>query len=161
MRRALQLLLFGALAATTHAQEIEESVDGTGVESVDGTGTQAASSTDSVDGTGTQSVDGTGTQSVDGTGTQAASSPDSVDGTGTQSVDGTGTQSVDGTGTRSVSLTETDAQQYTVARGDTLGKIARQFYGDAAQWTRVYEANRDKIADPDHLEVGIVLTIPG
>ena len=35
------------------------------------------------------------------------------------------------------------AQEYTVKSGDTLSKIADQFYGNGAKWEKVYEANRD------------------
>src|SRR5579884_3791240 len=38
--------------------------------------------------------------------------------------------------------------QYTVVSGDTLAAIAQHWYGNGALWTRVYEANRDQIADP-------------
>jgi hypothetical protein len=47
---------------------------------------------------------------------------------------------------------------YTVRRGDTLGKIARQLYGDAARYTLIVRANR--IPDPDRLAVGQELVIP-
>ena len=38
---------------------------------------------------------------------------------------------------------------YTVKRGDTLGRIARKFYGDAARYPLIVSANR--ISDPDRL----------
>jgi tetratricopeptide (TPR) repeat protein len=49
---------------------------------------------------------------------------------------------------------------YRVQRGDTLAGIAQAVYGDAARWTQIYEANRDKIADGNRLPVGAILTIP-
>jgi len=49
-------------------------------------------------------------------------------------------------------------QTYNVKRGDTLGKIARQFYGDAARFPLIVSANR--ITDPDKLRVGQRLVIP-
>lgn len=51
---------------------------------------------------------------------------------------------------------------HTVVKGENLRTIAayREIYGDRSQWTRIYEANRDKILDPDNIEPGIVLTIP-
>jgi nucleoid-associated protein YgaU len=53
------------------------------------------------------------------------------------------------------------AQTYTVEPGDTLQTIAEQFYGDATQWQRIYNANRDAIGDtPDALKVGTQLRIP-
>ncbi|MFI7638198.1 LysM peptidoglycan-binding domain-containing protein [Nonomuraea sp. NPDC049400] len=42
----------------------------------------------------------------------------------------------------------------------TLEGIARHMYGDAAQWTRIYEANRDAIHHPDRLRTGQVLRVP-
>jgi nucleoid-associated protein YgaU len=51
-------------------------------------------------------------------------------------------------------------QTYTVKSGDTLSKIAQQFYGDSGQYMRIFEANRDKLKDPDKIQVGQRLTIP-
>jgi nucleoid-associated protein YgaU len=51
-------------------------------------------------------------------------------------------------------------QTYTVQSGDTLSKIAKQFYGDASKYNRIFEANRDKLSDPDKIQVGQSLTIP-
>src|SRR5215207_10448597 len=50
---------------------------------------------------------------------------------------------------------------YTVVAGDTLRKIAERFYGDENQWPRIFNANRDQITNPDQIQVGWVLTIPG
>ena len=44
--------------------------------------------------------------------------------------------------------------------GDSLSKIAKHQYGDAAKWHAIYEANRDKIKNPDLIHPGQVLTIP-
>lgn len=52
------------------------------------------------------------------------------------------------------------SQTYTVRPGDTLSKISKQFYGDANQYMRIFNANRDKLRDPDRIQVGQVLTIP-
>jgi len=52
------------------------------------------------------------------------------------------------------------AQKYTVKGGDTLSKISKQFYGDANQYMRIFEANRDQLSDPNMIDVGQVLTIP-
>jgi LysM repeat protein len=49
-------------------------------------------------------------------------------------------------------------QTYIVQRGDTLGKIAKRFYGDAAKYPLIVSANA--IADPDTLLVGQALVIP-
>ena len=50
---------------------------------------------------------------------------------------------------------------YTVVSGDSLSKIAKNHYGDAAKWHQIYEANKSLIGNnPDHIEVGQVLTLP-
>ena len=51
-------------------------------------------------------------------------------------------------------------QSYTVQSGDTLSKISKQFYGDAARYMKIYEANRDQLKDPDKIKPGQVLKIP-
>ncbi len=57
--------------------------------------------------------------------------------------------------------TAAGSQAYTVQAGDTLSKIAKQHYGDANQWRKIFEANRGTISDPDKIQVGQRLTIPG
>jgi nucleoid-associated protein YgaU len=59
------------------------------------------------------------------------------------------------------SAATTGAQSYTVKSGDTLSKIAKQHYGDANQWHKIFEANRGTLSDPDKIQVGQELTIPG
>ena len=49
---------------------------------------------------------------------------------------------------------------YTVKAGDSLSKIAKREYGDASQWKKIHEANRDLIPNPDLIHPGQVLTIP-
>ena len=50
---------------------------------------------------------------------------------------------------------------YTVVSGDSLSKIAKHHYGDAAKWHQLYEANKDLIGtNPDKIEIGQVLTLP-
>jgi nucleoid-associated protein YgaU len=51
-------------------------------------------------------------------------------------------------------------QTYTVVSGDNLSKIAKKFYGDAKQWRRIFEANKDTIENPDLIYPGQVLKIP-
>lgn len=52
------------------------------------------------------------------------------------------------------------SQTYTVKPGDSLSKIAQQFYGSASEYMRIFNANRDKLQDPDKIRVGDQLTIP-
>jgi nucleoid-associated protein YgaU len=49
---------------------------------------------------------------------------------------------------------------YRVENGDMLGKIAKKVYGSASKWRVIYDANRDVLASPDDLEVGMALRIP-
>ena len=51
-------------------------------------------------------------------------------------------------------------QTYTVKAGDTLSKVSKQFYGNPNEYMRIFYANRDKLRDPDKIQVGQELTIP-
>jgi len=51
-------------------------------------------------------------------------------------------------------------QTYEVKGGDNLSKISKQFYGDANEYMRIFYANRDKLNDPDKIQVGQQLVIP-
>ena len=49
---------------------------------------------------------------------------------------------------------------YTVAAGDSLSKIAKNFYGNPGQYMKIFEANKDKLTDPNKINVGQELVIP-
>jgi nucleoid-associated protein YgaU len=49
---------------------------------------------------------------------------------------------------------------YTVAAGDSLSKIAKSFYGNANLYMKIFEANKDKLSDPDKIKPGQELVIP-
>jgi len=51
-------------------------------------------------------------------------------------------------------------RRYTVKAGDTLSKISREFYGDANQYTKIFNANRDVLRDPNTISPGQELVIP-
>lgn len=51
-------------------------------------------------------------------------------------------------------------QSYTVQSGDSLSKIAKQHYGDANAWQKIYQANRDVLDDPDKIFPGQTLRLP-
>ena len=51
-------------------------------------------------------------------------------------------------------------QTYTVAKGDTLSKIAKKFYGDANKYPVIFEANKPMLKDPDKIYPGQNLRIP-
>lgn len=49
---------------------------------------------------------------------------------------------------------------YTVVSGDTLSKIAKEQYGNANDYMRIFEANKPMLTHPDKIYVGQVLRIP-
>lgn len=49
---------------------------------------------------------------------------------------------------------------YTVKAGDTLSGIAKAHLGDASKYTKIFEANRDVLTDPDKIKPGQVLKMP-
>lgn len=51
-------------------------------------------------------------------------------------------------------------QTYTIEKGDTLSKIAKDHYGKASAWHQIFEANRDTIEDPDRIFPGQVIKLP-
>jgi len=50
---------------------------------------------------------------------------------------------------------------YTVVSGDSLSKIAKEFYGDPMRYPEIFEANKPMLKDPDLIYPGQVLRIPG
>lgn len=55
---------------------------------------------------------------------------------------------------------EPEAQFHTVVSGDTLGKIAKHYYGNAMKYPVIFEANKPMLTDPDKIYPGQVLRIP-
>ncbi len=56
--------------------------------------------------------------------------------------------------------TEPEKEFYTVVSGDTLSKIAKQFYGNANKYPVIFEANTPMLTHPDKIYPGQVLVIP-
>ncbi len=52
------------------------------------------------------------------------------------------------------------AEFHTVVKGDTLGKIAKDYYGNAMKYPVIFEANRPMLSDPNKIYPGQVLRIP-
>jgi len=52
------------------------------------------------------------------------------------------------------------AQTYTVKAGDTLVKISKHFYGDSHHFTKIFDANKDTLKQPNMIKVGQELKIP-
>jgi nucleoid-associated protein YgaU len=59
-----------------------------------------------------------------------------------------------------VDLSQPPAQFYTVQKGDTLSKVAKEFYGDANQYQKIFEANKPMLSHPDKIYPGQNLRIP-
>ncbi|EXD65897.1 hypothetical protein J763_1241 [Acinetobacter baumannii 24845_10] len=59
-----------------------------------------------------------------------------------------------------VATPEPESKFYTVKSGDNLSKIAKEFYGDANQYQKIFEANKPMLKDPDEIFPGQVLRIP-
>lgn len=55
---------------------------------------------------------------------------------------------------------ETSGRSYVVVKGDSLSAIAQREYGDAKEWRRIYEANKDVIKNPDLIYPGQTLRLP-
>jgi nucleoid-associated protein YgaU len=52
------------------------------------------------------------------------------------------------------------AGTYTVQKDDTLQKISKKVFGTYSKWYKIYQANKDKIKNPNFVKPGTVLTIP-
>ena len=52
------------------------------------------------------------------------------------------------------------AGKYIVQSGDSLSKIAKHVYGDANAYHQIFNANTDKLDNPDQIKVGQELTLP-
>lgn len=55
---------------------------------------------------------------------------------------------------------KTKNQSYTVKKGDCLWNIAKRYYGNGSKYTLIYNANKDKIKNPNLIYPGQILTIP-
>jgi len=58
-----------------------------------------------------------------------------------------------------VDLGPTAPGEYRVQKGDTLMKIAFDTYGDIYRWRSIYEANQDKITDPNSISAGMTIRL--
>jgi nucleoid-associated protein YgaU len=60
----------------------------------------------------------------------------------------------------SVTNPEPEAKFHEVKSGDTLSKIAKEFYGDPMKYNAIFEANQPMLTHPDKIYPGQVLRIP-
>ena len=56
--------------------------------------------------------------------------------------------------------TQNETREYVIKSGDTLSKIAKQYYGNANDWNRIYDANKSVISNPDKIFPGQKIIIP-
>jgi LysM repeat protein len=54
----------------------------------------------------------------------------------------------------------TAERTYTVKAGDTLSRIAKEYFGNANEYMKIFNANRDQLTDPDKIKPGQTLKIP-
>lgn len=59
-----------------------------------------------------------------------------------------------------ISVTVPDVRSYTVKSGDSLSKIAKQFYGDPMKYKEIFAANQDILKDPNKIFPGQEIKIP-
>ena len=62
--------------------------------------------------------------------------------------------------TNNTAASKPSGQNYTVKSGDCLWNIAKKYYGNGSKYTTIYNANRDKIKNPNLIYPGQVLWIP-
>ena len=55
---------------------------------------------------------------------------------------------------------EPEEEFYVIKSGDSLSKIAKQYYGDANKWPDLFAANKEVIQDPDEIFPGQKIVIP-
>ena len=63
-------------------------------------------------------------------------------------------------GTESESSEWDATQWHEVKKGETLWKIAEQYYGDGRLYMKIFEANADSLKTPDVIRIGQRLRIP-
>ncbi|MBP5642054.1 MAG: hypothetical protein J6W92_03210, partial [Paludibacteraceae bacterium] len=63
---------------------------------------------------------------------------------------------------RRVEIFPSDMAVEKVVHGTTLAKLARKYYGEdkTDYWVYIYEANKDRIVNPNDLPIGLILHIP-
>lgn len=54
----------------------------------------------------------------------------------------------------------TKTKTYKVKRGDTLWDISKKYYGSGTKYKKIVNANKNKIKNPNKIQVGWVLKIP-
>ncbi len=68
--------------------------------------------------------------------------------------------SIEDTFEPSTPMTASEPRYHTVAKSDTLFKLARAYYNDQRRWREIYQANRSMLSDPNRIRIGQRLLIP-
>ncbi len=68
--------------------------------------------------------------------------------------------SIEDTFEPSAPMTALEPRFHTVAKSDTLFRLARTYYNDQRRWKEIYEANRSMLIDPNKIRIGQRLLIP-
>jgi len=55
---------------------------------------------------------------------------------------------------------KTGFETYVIQKDDTMQKIAKKYYDSYSKWTKIYEANKDVIKDPNRIKPGTTIKIP-
>jgi nucleoid-associated protein YgaU len=71
-----------------------------------------------------------------------------------------GVGNVDGAGLNVAAAREEKVEYYLIKSGDSLSKIAKQYYGDASKYPRIFDANREVIKNADLIFPGQKIRIP-
>ncbi|MDP6693926.1 MAG: LysM peptidoglycan-binding domain-containing protein, partial [Phycisphaerales bacterium] len=57
-------------------------------------------------------------------------------------------------------VVSTDRETYVIQSGETLSDIAEDFLGSPHKWRLIWEANKQRIPNPDRLKIGTTIVIP-
>jgi nucleoid-associated protein YgaU len=72
----------------------------------------------------------------------------------------TGGPSAGGGTPKAAAPPSTAGKSYTVKSGDTLSRIAKEHLGDAKDYMKIFNLNKDQLTDPDLIKPGQVLRLP-
>lgn len=71
-----------------------------------------------------------------------------------------GPSSGSGTAAAAAPAAKPSSKSYTVKSGDTLSRIAKEHLGDAKDYMKIFNLNKDQLTDPDLIKPGQVLRLP-
>ena len=72
----------------------------------------------------------------------------------------TGGPAATGTPTAAAAPASPTSKTYTVKAGDTLSRIAKEHLGNAADYMKIFNLNKDQLSNPDMIQPGQVLRLP-